>query len=1138
MNKIEVRRFSPHPNPLPTNLRSVPGEGTFWVRRLIKSIVPLVVLCCAAAVHASSAGRVDLDTLREPIYTVEGEAFVRHNGERFNNRPLYCNQIPAVVVAGDRPLVRFGGGTVLNGTFMIAFARGDKAKWVQDFSDITSKYRPGRMEWVLKDAAFGATRITLEAVPPADGAGMACRVGIEGSRSGDKLIWACGGAMPLRESMLYYWDVTTGGREKTMTLGFSPEDCRGDNVSLDGKTFTIVSPKGKSWGVAVGTCSNVEKMTVADAGSWSDPLALAASSAKGLPLVCGTIAMDGVKEIYWAAQAFEGEKPSEASAVGAPREVFKAGMARAEEIGRRVVVDTPEAWLNAAVGASSAATDGVYRRGFYTHSGMRWGVPILGWRSIYGGTAYGWHDRVKAEARYCIARQIKESDKTRPVPDPKYGLSCQSLESRLFGKGRVEAHHGWHYDMQSLFFDQLIHSWRWTGDEEMEKMLRPALELHLEYIHDCFDPDDDGVYESYANTWPTDDQWYNGGGTSEETAYAYAGHKAALELARRAGDEEGIRRHEESLEKIRRGFAGKMWATANGHPGAYVEQLGLKRLHEDCWLYSIFAPIDAGLLNTEQAAESLFYTEWGLEREKMPYGGERVWPSNWVPSIWSLREMWPGDDYQLALAYFQTGLSDEGWKVLRGTFPHLMFFGPVPGDLGHTAGGTDFNDCASMFARTVVEGLFGYRPNYPYGKVTVAPQFPSEWDHASMKTPDMGIKFTSGPGVARYDIELAKPAAMEVRLPVRAGRVTQVAVDGRPVKWELQPGFGNCIVCLAIDSCRSATIEVSYERPLPQFDSEQVAGNAGQRVLLRAKDGEIVEFRDPQRALADAAIKDGAVDGELAHNAGEHLVLATAKVGETRQWRMFKIKVTDTEAEAAKAAKLVYKVPEKARWKCLDLSEQLNGDIRGIFKQKYLSPRPLTCSLRLATDGYSTWQMSLDPRNRPPEIDLSGVPKLMDQSGRIVTPQGVPFAWPGKDRNIAFTSQWDNWPRSVLVPVGAKGDAVWFLVCGSTNPMQGRIANAVLRLRYADGREEKLELVPPLNFWSLCRFEKCDYDYKRDGFALPKSPPEQVQLGENCRAMIYGWKLRPGEELETVTLETLSQEVVIGLMGMSVMNPD
>ena len=537
------------------------------IEQLVKPIASLVVLFCVAVVQAGTAGRVDLETLRQPLYTVEGDAFVRHNGERFNNRPLYCNQIPAIVVAGDRPLLRFGSGAVLNGNLSIALARGDKAKWLHDCSDITSKYRPDRMEWIVKDAEFGATSVTLEVAPPADGAGMVCRARIDGAQPGDKLIWACGGAMPLSNQMVYYWDVTTIGLEKRMAIGFSASNCRNNTVSLDGKMFSILSPTSKNRGFAVGSCSNTEKITVADAGAWSQPIALAASTAKDLPIVCGVIKLDDTREVYWAMKSFGGDKPGDSSSIASPAEAFASGMARAKDIGNRVVVDTPDTWLNAAVGASSAVTDGVYRKGIYTHSGMRWGVPLLGWRSIFGGTAYGWHERVKAEAQYCLARQITESDKKLPVPDPKYGLSCQSLDSRLFGKGRVNVYHGWHYDMQSLFFDQLIHSWRWTADAELEKILRPALELHLEYIHDCFDPDDDGIYESYANTWPTDNQWYNGGGTSEETAYAYTAHQAALEMARRAGDSEGVKRHEECFREYSQRFFVKTLVGRQRPPG-------------------------------------------------------------------------------------------------------------------------------------------------------------------------------------------------------------------------------------------------------------------------------------------------------------------------------------------------------------------------------------------------------------------------------------------------------------------------------------------------------------------------------------------------------------------------------------------
>ncbi len=110
---------------------------------------------------------------------------------------------------------------------------------------------------------------------------------------------------------------------------------------------------------------------------------------------------------------------------------------------------------------------------------------------------------------------------------------------------------------------------------------------------------------------------------------------------------------------------------------------------------------------------------------------------------------------------------------------------------------------------------------------------------------------------------------------------------------------------------------------------------------------------------------------------------------------------------------------------------------------------------------------------------------------------------------------------------------LWLLVCGTTFPMQTRIANAEFRFHYADGEVEKLALMPPDNFWMLCPWGGEDYSYEHDAFCLPAEPPPQVQLGANCRAMVLAWKLRPGVTLETVTLEALSQDVVIGLMGLS-----
>jgi hypothetical protein len=1101
--------------------------------KLLKLSFSIAQLCIYLRAFAGTVGRVDLNSLRDPIYTTDGDAFVRHNGDRFSNRPLYCNHISAVALGGDKPFAMFGTGPLAAGSHMIAFVRAGKAKWLFNASDITSKYRPDRMEWIINDPTWATTSINLQLVPLASGAGMALRLRATAAQPGDQLIWASGCSAHLSQSFLYHYDMTTLGRDNLLKRGFVPDDCSGDDVQIDGNRWTISPPDGKGSIDTLGTCSVDSSLSVADATQWKDPLRFAASKPSDTPCICGTLKLDQHPEVFWTLRT----KTKDGETQLNPSEDFNAGLTRALQIQQQVVVDTPDPWLNAAVGASDAVIDGVYRDGMYTHSGMRWSVPLLGWRTTFGATAYGWHDNVKAQAKRCVARQITDSDKTTPQANPAALLASQGPQSMMFGKGRVNLFQPAHYDMQSQFFDQLISAWNYTADPELETILRPALNLHLDYIKNCFDPAGLGIYESYANTWPTDDQWYNGGGTSEETAYAYHAETTALEMARRAGDQQQSAYHQAAIDRIRKGFFSLLWNPATGHPGAYREQGGLHRLHDSCWLYSIFCPIDAGLLTTEQAAQSLYYTESQLERIQLPYGGEQCWPSNWVPSIWSLREMWPGDNYHLALAYFKTGLPDQAYSLLHGTFAQMMFFGPVPADLGHPAGGTDFNDCASMFCRTVVEGLFGYQPDYPNKKVTIAPQFPSSWNNASIKTPDVEIRYTHQGTSSSCSITLTAAADLKLSLPVSTTAITSVTADGAPVKYEITPGFGQSIVTINLASIQSCKVQVSCADLLQITPQPPLNVSVNDPITFKPAHGQIIDFHDPQNLLINPKIDNGSLTASLSKNTGNHLLFALARTGQTQQWQMFKLNISDPAAAALESQALVTDLPPKPRWASIDLTPELNADVRQIFRQKYLSPRPNTCSLRLATDGYSTWQMILDPKNKIPDIDFSNIPSLQDSTGHILTRRGVPFSAPADKKNIAFTSQWDNYPRQLEFPVNQSAGAIWLLLCGSTNPMECSIANAQLRLNYTDGTIETIDLIPPQNFWSLCPFGRADYDYTRDGFCLPKIPPETLQLGNNCRAIVLNRKLLPGKTLKTLTLQTLSQQVVIGLMGITLMNP-
>jgi hypothetical protein len=1079
-------------------------------------------------------------------YTPENGAIVGKNRGRYNNRPLYINNTNAFVLAGDQPIARLVKDQYLFGTFMIAVERGGKAKWLKQCGQISSFYRPGRMRWTISDKDYSGLSINLDIVPMAATTGMAIRVSAEGVQKGDRLIWTYGGAQ-WRKGQNLSWKLDVMGQPELLTWGFVPEESKNNQVEFSGQNGLVSlmdSTTHNTLFTTTSNCSSVTKTDAGDASAWSNPLAFTSSKPNQYPILKGNVSLEAGKPIFWSFEAHDKTGNTTLKLSDNSENSFNEGVKRTESFQNRLKINTPDPYLNAVAAASVAAVDGTWYPPVFVHGALQWNMRFPGWRTLFGGTMYGWHNRVRDEAKFYTGFQIKESGKKEAKADPATLLTEQHADSRFYGVGRINKDQNF-YDMQTQFFDQIVEEYRWTSDPELVKFFREALELHLIWIRDCFDPDGDGVYESYINVWPTDSQWYNGGGSAEETSYAYRGHLAARDMARNAGDVKAENYHNQMLVRIKKGFFEKLWITEKGHSGSYREQGGHGRLHDDPWLYSIFLPVDAGLTSPLQSIESVYYSEWALQNDRIPGGGRQVWTSNWVPAMWSVRELWPGDNYHLALSYFQAGLPDDGYDIMRGTFLRTAYNHLSPGNLGGVQGGIDFGDCVHTFARTLVSGLFGYHPDYPNGKVTISPQFPSDWNNASIELPDVKIAFKRQGDKINYTFELTHAANLELHLPVQCESLKAVTFNGKTVTWKLLPGVGCSILNIQLPRCEKGDIAIETAQPLPYYPPVTVEGNIGAEIQLKAKGGSIVKFEDPQSVLNHTKIENGVLKANLKNNKGFHTVFAEVMNGKAPQLRVFRIRVNDPEGDIRKEERFVNKIPVKARWENVDIRQQLNADIRTIYQQQYLSPRPNTVSVRLGSDGYSPWTFP-HWKSKPPVIALNQVGNFLNDKNQMITSQKVPFAWNGELKNIAFTSMWDNFPRKIDFQVNKTGDGIYFLVCGSTNVMQCHIANAVIRLNYADGKTDSLELAPPVNYWNLCPIDshatapgqgsRADYDSQIDRFCMPAKLPETVQLGENCRAMLLNLKMRNGIELKSITLETLSQEVVVGLMGISVMN--
>ena len=1081
-------------------------------------------------------------------YHAVNGAIVGNNTGRYNNRPLYINNSNAFVLTGDQPIGRMAQDQYVYGTFMLAIVREGKAKWLQQCDQIISIYNPGRMSWEMSDKAFPGLKIILEMVPMASTTGMAVKVNAQGTEPGDKLIWTFGGAQ-WRKNQNLSWKFDVMGQPELLTWGFVSEDCSNNKIEISGKTSFVSlmdSTSTKKLFTVAGSCSSSGVADAGDASEWSNAAVFEQSKANRLPILKGTVILDKTKTIYWAFEAFTLNRIDnpDLSQVNNSENAFSEGIKRTESFQSRLKINTPDAYLNAVAAASVAAVDGTWYPPVFVHGGMQWNMRFPGWRTIFGGTMYGWHDRVKDQAKFYCDSQIKTSDKKEAKADPATLLTGQHPDSRFYGVGRISMDQNF-YNMQTQFFDQIVEEYRWTADPNLGKFFREALELHLIWVRDCFDPDGDGVYESYINSWPSDSQWYNGGGTAEETSYAYRGHLAARDMARNAGDAEAEKYHNLMLEKIKKGFFEMLWIQQKGHSGAYREQGGHERLHEDPWLYSIFLPIDVGLTSPLQSIESVYYTEWALQNDRMPYGGRQVWASNWVPSIWSVRELWPGDNYHLALSYFKSGLPNDGYDIFRGTFLRTAFNHLSPGNLGGVQGGVDFGDCTHTFTRTLVSGLFGYHPDYPNGNVEIAPQFPTEWNHASIEIPDVKIAFNREGNKINYSIKLNRLANINLVLPVSGEGINNVTVNGVPVKWELLAGVGLSLININLPQSDKADVVIELKKSLPYYAAVFLEGNVGEIIKISTKDARIISVEDPQSVFEQEKLENGMLTAKLSSHVGFHTIVALVKAGEAPQTRVFRIKVNDPAGVAKEAARYVSTVPANAKWENINISSLFNADITTVYQQKYLEPRTNTVSVRLGTDGYSPWTFPYWG-GKPPTIKLDNVKKMLNDQSCFMTQQGVSFLWNAGEKNISFTSMWNNYPKKIEFPVNKKGDAIYFLIAGSTNVMQCQIANAVIRLYYADGQTDSLELIPPVNYWNLSpisphptgpgQISPTDYTIDVNRFCLPEKLPEVVVLGENCRAMLLNLKLRAGVELKSISLETLSQEVVVGLLGITVMS--
>ncbi len=455
---------------------------------------------------------------------------------------------------------------------------------------------------------------------------------------------------------------------------------------------------------------------------------------------------------------------------------------------RGIVMTTPDRRLDTVINDQQIALDASYHRPTFFHGAVGYHAPFLGWRGWYAPTLAGWFDRVRGAVEAHLGTQVHAAGAEkvwydgadRPDLDHE-GTQYHHLENSA-GKLTALLHRDDIYDMQEVAVDMIFHYLERTGDLELGAKIFDALAAVLAWEERILDPDGDGLYQNFLNTWISDGHVYNGGGCAQASFYNYAANFEMVRLGDRLGRDTAV--FAARAAHIRQALHEKLWLEQDGIFAEYIDTVGSQLVHPSPELSTLYLASESGAATAEEVVRGLAFSEHAIRNIlTMNRRGRLAYSANWLPKKYSTCGIFPAENAALALAYFRCFRKIEALRILDGLLDAFAL-SHSPGAVAHVLtahasnddGDWDFTDVTSTFLRLTVEGLWGVRFRRLSGQVEIAPQLPDAWAQAELRLVDLSIQFRRDEnGRTHWVVDTPLAEAKRITLP---GAAHSIRVNG------------------------------------------------------------------------------------------------------------------------------------------------------------------------------------------------------------------------------------------------------------------------------------------------------------------------------------------------------------------------
>ena len=1010
-------------------------------------------------------------------------------------------------------------GVLMSGLAMTeGFCEGGKrdifSKWFHNSSDVLATWKHGYMEYELSQISsyFPDVRVKIQVYPLNPDDGFLVHYDI----TTDQRTLFCaglGGITPFFGRFEYHFSA----RKE-----FSAEDCKGNTASLEEGLGVLKGPNEVT--LLLGSDFPCEMST--DSPQSMEEL----SPSLFLAEHEGEKSVLKIKKILQANEHFRGNlivvrngsKETVKKYLSMP-DVCAFLRGRIRDKFAAVTTRTPDALLDQSVPDTIIAEDAAFHGKSFYHGAIGYHAPFLGWRGWYAPSLLGWHDRVMSAAkthfdtitRFEGQEKIYWDGSDRPDLDHE-GTQYHRKEN---SSGHLTAllHRDDIYDMQEVAMDMTLYGLQSSGDLESGNLLYDRICEVLDWEERILDPDGDGLYQNFLNTWISDGHSYNGAGCAQASAYNYFANREAALLGKKLNRD--VSKLLARAEKIRTAMQKILYLPESGVMAESIDTIGNKLIHPSPELSTTYLSIDCDTVDPIQAYRMLFWTENNIETIRTAHRkGTLYFSSNWLPKKYSTDGIFPAENAALALAYYKTGLKEKAFAILNGLLDAFAL-SPNPGSISHVlsalgsadGGDIDFTDVSSCYLRLVLEGLFGVRFRLLEDVIRIAPQFPDSWDHASLTLPDLSLQYQYAEPFETLQIVTDSAVEKIIRLPLRFASVDQVYLNGKEItEYEIKSGFHTPVLEVKTRLTGKVELKVCYNTTglLPALRQSEYTLLSGSTFVVQVENGSIDMVESPDGACVVQDLKGNEVLikvlKETPGNTDCFLYSGNAILP-------LKIQVKTFEKEKAP---LKYE-----RQTAVDMSGIFNSSLTEIHNQEFRSPRPEGYSIGMRLNGRYAWEWNHFGHNAL-KVDDS---VLRNGKGRITTESNLQFATPAAGNNAVSVSLWDNFPTSAVIPLSGKGTALAVLLSGTTHAMQSYVPNGRLTLVYEDGSVEKKDLIQPLNF---------------DDFLISSYQKENevFYFGAGTHGLVQILPLDGTKDLKELRVEAIANEVIVNIHAVTVLS--